>query len=282
MMKNNSFRSVCGIVLAGIILGLAFDSNADLSVVDFKGNVVIEDHKGVHQVKRHLIVGKKDMLNIPTFGKVKIRDSQTKGVYSNISSGSISVENLIKYAYENSKNNIGRINGRIKKEIQQNSNSDYYAYNRMGVSHRYSIVEEIPIKKPDSISFLSYIMNLDYDVFKNDVCLSGMFLNQMDSCEVNSGIFYFVVSNKRDNPLYFNVIDYNFATQDKIQFYFPENLIVMPHDKMEIKDFEFFSTDGDGYILIATEKDFSIEDVERLLEKEYEPTDEYFFSVIEP
>lgn len=271
-----------GPAVAMSILCFALDSNADLQIRYLKGDVKVNKAKaGGHIAKRYEKIKNNDVLTIPKDGMVKIHDSKTKGLYKNISHGDISAENLIATASACSKARIGTVNDSILNVIKKNGNSQKITYKNRGVSfHKTHDIVAQPIELPEGMSYLSYLMSVknekQHDVRADYVGLRRDFLDDDYSS------FRFSVWNDLDSIVYVNVIDQHPEIEDDIRFYFDENPIAEPRSETIISDYEFFSPDGMPYILIASEKNFTVEDVKRLLDSGYHPEENFYFTILIP
>ncbi|MDE6340715.1 MAG: hypothetical protein K2K93_00195 [Muribaculaceae bacterium] len=260
-----------GPIMALSILGMALDSDANLKVHSVEGNVKVNKiaaQKGTE-------VKKSDRLDIPNDGEVKIHDTDNKKLYKNVSKGNMTVESMIAAAEEESKLSILK----IIRTIKDNLHSIKETYSSRGASQHitHDVVAQ-PIDLPEGMSYLRYLMTLksesQYDT-NNDFVL---FRREFNDPGKDSS-FKFAFLNDLDTLVYVNVIDMR-PEEDDIQFYFPVNPLIKPYETTVIEDCEYYTPGPAAYIAIASEKNFTIEDVKKLLDSEYHPEENYYFSIL--
>ncbi len=282
MKRRIKLKSLIGPAMAISILCVAIDSNADLQIRYLRGDVAVNKAKvGGHTAQRYEKIKNNDILSIPKGGVVKIHDSKTKGLYKNISHGDISAGNLIAMAMDNSIINVKTVNDSIWDVIKRNGNSQKKTYEKRGVSfHKTHDIVTQPVDLPEGMSYLSYLMSIknenQHDVMGDYIGLRREYVSD-DYSE-----FYFSVWNDLDSVVYVNVIDQHPEIEDDIRFYFDENPIAEPCTITAVRNYEFYSPEPGGFIIIASEKNFTIEDVKRLLDSEYHPKENYYFSILIP
>ncbi len=276
MKIRNRLCAVLGPLLTMSILGVAIDSEANLRIHSVNGNVKVNKST----TKPNTEVKKSDRLDIPTGGMVKIHDTESKKLYKNVSEGTMTVENMISAAEEKSRLGIGKIIAGIWNEIRSNGNSQAETYKSRGSSRHitHDIVAQ-PVDLPAGMSYLQYLMSLQ-DESQHDIMGDYVLLRREFCDSTNKSDFKFAFWNDLDSVVYVNVIDMHPEMENDIQFYFPVNPLIEPYDTTVVEDYEFYSPDGGSYILIASEKDFTIEDVKRLLDSEYRPEENYYFSIL--
>lgn len=275
-MKKKGIRlcAVMGPLLTLSILGSALDSDANLRIHTLNGNVKVNQTVA----KKGTEVKKTDRLDIPKDGEVKIHDTDNKKLYKNVTVGNMTVESMIAAAEEKSRLSIIKIIDVIWDNIKSNGNSQKETYKSRGSSRNitHDIVAQ-PVDLPEGMSYLQYLMTLksmdQHDVMNDYVLVRRVYNDTTDD-------FNFAFWNDLDSVVYVNVIDMHREMEGDIQFYFPVNPLIEPFDTTVVEDFEFYSPEGGSYIVIASEKNFTIEDVKKLLDSEYRPEENYYFSIL--
>ena len=80
-------------------------------------------------------------------------------------------------------------------------------------------------------------------------------------------------------PLYFNIIPQR--EDDDISLFFAQNPVAMPKSETIATEYTYLPDENErGYIVIASDIDFTIDDVKRLLEAGYDPEDDYYLSIL--
>ncbi|MDE6693319.1 MAG: hypothetical protein K2K05_08030, partial [Muribaculaceae bacterium] len=126
------------------------------------------------------------------------------------------------------------------------------------------------------VSYLAYLMAIpstdEYDS-RNDIVLMRRDFSESDDT------FNFAVFNTLEQPLYFNIIDQQ--PNGMINMYFQENPIAKPRGETLIPEYRYLlPVDTHGYIVVASDKDFTVDDVKRLLDSSYTPEGNFYFSLL--
>lgn len=123
---------------------------------------------------------------------------------------------------------------------------------------------------------LSYLMGLSTDDTYDDT--NDVILMRRDYSD-SDDTFNFAVFNTLDRPLYINIIDQHPAAG--LQLYFKENPIIKPRTETLIPEYRYLlPVDTTGYIVIASDTNFTLDDVKRLLDSSYSPKQDFFYSLL--
>lgn len=259
-------------------LSITIDSEAALNIFRVKGNVKVKNSSGVSKdAKQRATVTKSDILTIPKDGNVEILNSDNRRIFSSIGHGTMTVEELIDKANSDAKAITKNTNTGLGSAIADNAKVKRNSFAGRGVSvHTANALIHAPIDLPEGVSYLAYLRDMkngkEYDD-EYDIILIRRNIDYDDAT------FNFAVFNTLDQPLYFNVID---QTVDReLELYFQENPIAMPKTQTIVKEYRYLVPDEEmGHILIASDQDFTESDVKKLMDPDYEPEADFYFSLI--
>lgn len=279
-MKLSKF-ALGGLALSAgfILIAYAESAYAALKIYKITGNVTIKTERGTQALKRRDIVKSNDVLSIPAGSSVEIHDTETQGLYASTLTGSTTVQALIDKSKRDAKNVTQATNGRIWDNIKRNAESKANSYNVGGVSvhNTDGVISSVQLL-PEGMSYLTYLMQLspynEYDDSDDLILLRRDYPDDYDT-------FNFSVFNTLDEALYVNVIEQK--PNCDIKLFFNENPLVKPRGETVIPQYRYIRPEEDaGYIIIASEKNFTLNDVKRLLEISYSPEENYYISLYRP
>lgn len=262
-------------VLCAVILAL--QASASYKIYKVKGDVSIKSKNGKPvKAQRRADVSLTDVVSIPKDGSLEILNSDSHRIYSSVSTGKMSVKSLINKAEKNAANITRNINKKVMAAVAETGSQKRTGYDAMGIAiHETDFVAGPPVPLPDGMSYLRYLLTDDTD----PDAIHQNFLSIKTPSADDDETFNFVIENFIDKPLYFNIISRN--NGDNINFCFPKNLIVAPESESVIAEYTYLKDNKDkGYVVVASEADFSLDDAKRLLEPEYVPSQMYYLSVI--
>lgn len=275
-------RTLTGVIammsLTLMTLSISIDSDAALNIFRVKGNVKVKDSNGVSkEAKQRATVTKSDILTIPKDGNVEILNSENRRIFSSIEHGTMTVQELIDKANKDAKAITKKTNTGLGTAIADNAKIKRSSFANTGVSvHTANAIIHAPIDLPEGVSYLAYLRNMnngkEYDD-ENDIILIRRNIDHDDET------FNFAVFNTLDLPLYFNIID---QTSDReLELYFQENPIAVPKTQTIVEEYRYLVPDEEmGHILIASDQDFTESDVKKLMDPNYEPEADFYFSLI--
>lgn len=257
------------------VMGSGMD--AALKVYRISGDVMVKTKTGIRKAERRETVLPVDELMIPDGGSVEILDSETHRIYVSAKTGNMTVKNLVEDAQEQASSVTKRTNKKVLDAIADNAAARRNSYSVGGISiHETDAVMHAPLVCPDSVSYLTYLMTLQQDNDGED--MFDIILMRRQSQE-DEEAFNFSVFNTLAKPLFYNVIDIRDGNSSEL--YFPRNPIARPKKESIASEYRFLPDDEiKGYIVIASEKDFTKEDMEKLMQPGYDPDEEYFFSLL--
>ncbi|MDE6638863.1 MAG: hypothetical protein K2K32_11595 [Muribaculaceae bacterium] len=276
-MKKLTLKTISILVIA-LAIFTATDAFATLKIYKVKGNVTVKSKsKKAVKAERRAEVLPTDILTIPAGGSIDILNSDNKRIYSSVSTGSMSVKNLMDKAEAHAANITGNINRKVMAAVAETGSQKRSGYDAMGmVIHETDAIAYPAIALPENVSYLSYLID---NVTDPDSDHQDYIQLETTSADANDGSFNFVILSSIHEPLYFNIIDR--SNKDNIQLLLPKNPIAAPKTVTVASGFRFLPDEGENkFIAIASDKDFSAEDIEKLLQPGYEPDEDYYLSIL--
>lgn len=263
-------------VLAVIALTASSNPNLPLKIYRLQGEVTLQTPFGERKVQRRDALSLSDVLRIPSGGRIEILDSDSHRIYSSTSTGLISVRKLLEKAVADASDVTKKTNAKVVESVKENAKTRA-SYNVTGLSvHETDGLSQGLLALPSGVTYLAYLMNLSTDQSyddKNDVILIRRDYSDSDDT------FNFAVFNTLDCLLYVNVIDQH--PDGELRFYFTENPVVKPRAETLIPEYRYLlPVKTTGYIVIASDANFTIDDVKRLLDSNYSPNQSFFYSLL--
>lgn len=276
-MKKLTLKTISILVIA-LAVFTAADAFATLKIYKVKGNVTVKSKtKKAVKAERRAEVLPTDILNIPAGGSIDILNSDNKRIYSSVSSGKMSVKTLIDKAEAHAANITGNINRKVMSAVAETGAQKRSGYDAMGmVIHETDAIAYPAIALPENVSYLSYLIDNVSDL---DTDHQDYIQLETTSADADDGSFNFVILSSIHEPLYFNIIDQ--SNKDNIQLLLPKNPIAAPKTVTVASGIRFLPSEGENkFIAIASDKDFSAEDIEKLLQPGFEPDEDYYLSIL--
>lgn len=248
-----------------------------LKIHKVKGEVTINSGKSSRKAVKRQGVSMSDILTIPRNSSITILDEKDNRAYESLSQGKVKVEDLIRDAKNNSSAITKTTNEMVLEAMADNAKSKSSGLGIPGVSvHVANAVVHGPINLPSGVSYLSYLRGLKENEEYND---------EYDAILVRRDINYddetfkFAVFNTLSQPLYFNIIQQR--TDRQPELYFLDNPLAAPRTQTVVEEYLYIVPDyPDGYIVVASDKDFTVEDVKKLLDADYEPAANFYFTLL--
>lgn len=276
-MKKLTLKTISILVIA-LAIFTATDAFATLKIYKVKGNVLVKSKsKKAVKAERRAEVLPTDILTIPAGGSIDILNSDNKRIYSSVSTGSMSVKSLMDKAEAHAANITGNINRKVMAAVAETGSQKRSGYDAMGmVIHETDAIAYPAIALPENVSYLSYLID---NVADPDSDHQDYIQLETTSADANDGSFNFVILSSIHEPLYFNIIDR--SNKDNIQLLLPKNPIAAPKTVTVASGFRFLPDEGENkFIAIASDKDFSAEDIEKLLQPGFDPDEDYYLSIL--
>ena len=247
---------------------------AELKIYKLKGDVTVN---GTRKAEKRMTVSAKDELAIPRNAAVSILDTKSNRVYSSISQGKMTVRKLIDQAQTNTSNVTRTTNEEVLRAVAENAKSKADGYGIAGASvHVANAVVHGPVDLPKGESYLSYLRGLaDNEEYNDeyDAILLRRDINYDDET------FRFAVFNPLSKPLYFNIIQQR--TDREPELHFLDNPVAAPRTQTVVDEYLYILPDYPaGYIVVASDKDFTIDDVKKLLDPGYEPKADFYITLL--
>lgn len=257
------------------------DITAALQIYKVKGNVIVrKGNMRITASRRSNVVGS-DLLTIPKDGAIDILDSKSHRIYSSTETGEMSVETLMKKAESHAANITRNINRKVIAAVADNADQKRSGYDTLGMTiHETDAIAHPPVDLPKGVSYLSYLLEnvKDADSTHQSYISLSRVTADGDSPDFDAP-YNFVLHNSMRQPLYFNVIEKD--EKEGIHLFFPQNPVAAPQTETAASEYTYvpdFSTRA--YVAIASDMDFTLEDVKKLLEADYNPDDDYYLTIL--
>lgn len=256
-------------------------THADFQIYKTKGNVsVLRGQKSIPTARR-TVLKSTDMLSIPSGASMDILDSNSRRIYSSTQSGKMDVQTLIEKARRQSSSITSNINKKVMAAVADNAKGDSRGYDVIGMAiHETDALAVPPVALNDNQSYLSYLIE-ETDVYEGlhqKFITLKMVPTDGDALTPDSP-FNFELLNSTALPLYFNVIEC--SKGDNIALFFTQNLMVAPKSETLASTYTYLPDKSEkGYIAIASDKDFTPDDVRKLLQAGYDPDEAYFLTIL--
>ncbi len=228
------------------------------------------------KAEKRQYVKESDLLTIPRSAAVSILNTQNNRVYSSLSQGTMTVRQLIDNASKNASDITRATNEVAWNNMQTNDYKMHTDPGRAGASiHTTNAVIHAPVDLPKGTSYLQYLRSLGDKEYNDeyDAILLRRDINYDDET------FNFAVFNTLKEPLYFNIIQQR--TDREPELHFLDNPLAAPRTQTIVEEYLYILPDyRDGYIVVASNKNFTIDDVKRLLDPDYEPDADFYFTLL--
>ena len=281
-MNSTTLRRMSAIAIITILAAMLTRAYATLQIYKVKGNVTIRSKAKTVKAERRATVAPTDLLSIPAGDAVGILDSETHRIYSSIGYGNMTVKALIEKAESHAADITRNINRKVIAAVADNAGQKKNGYEAMGMAvHETDAIAYPPVILPEDMSYLAYLLaNATDPDSKHQSYISlkkhPVYTGEDDE---DDGAFNFAVHNSMRQPLYFNIIPQR--EDDDISLFFAQNPVAMPKSETIATEYTYLPDENErGYIVIASDIDFTIDDVKRLLEAGYDPEDDYYLSIL--
>lgn len=281
-MNSTTLRRMSAIAIITILAAMLPRAYASLQIYKVKGNVTIRSKAKTVKAERRATVAPTDLLSIPAGDAVGILDSETHRIYSSIGYGNMTVKALIEKAESHAADITRNINRKVIAAVADNAGQKKNGYEAMGMAvHETDAIAYPPVILPEDMSYLAYLLaNATDPDSKHQSYISlkkhPVYTGEDDE---DDGAFNFAVHNSMRQPLYFNIIPQR--EDDDISLFFAQNPVAMPKSETIATEYTYLPDENErGYIVIASDIDFTIDDVKRLLEAGYDPEDDYYLSIL--
>lgn len=238
--------------------------------------MTVKSGKTIRKAEKRQTVAESDDLTIPRSAAISILNTDGNRVYSSLGQGKMTVKELIKNAISNSSNITRATNDVALTNIKGNGGRRPDRPGRGGVSiHEANAVIHAPVDLPEGISYLQYLRGLGDKEYNDeyDAILLRRDINYDDET------FNFAVFNTLKEPLYFNIIQQR--TDREPELHFLDNPIAAPRTQTIVEEYLYLLPDyPDGYIVVASDKDFTIDDVKKLLDPDYVPNADFYITLL--
>ncbi len=274
-------RMLAILAVTALAILISTDISATLQIYKVKGDVTIKNKATTVKATKRAKVSPADLLNIPAGGSVDILDSDTHRIYSSVSTGKMTVKKLIEKAESNAANITRNINRKVMAAMADNASDHRTGYDAIGMAiHETDAIAHPPVVLPEGISYLSYLLKNANDPESTHQAYISLGTLSVAGEDVDIETpFNFVLHNSMRQPLYFNVIERD--DNNGIQLFFPQNPIAAPKTETVATEYIYLpDVDDHVYVAIASDVDFTLDDVKRLLEAGYNPDDDYYLTIL--
>ncbi len=268
-------------IIAAIGIMIGAEASAALQIYKVKGGVTVISKAKTKKAERRATVAPTDLLSIPKGGAVDILDSQTHRIFSSIGTGKMTVKALMEKAESHAADITRNINRKVMAAVAENADQKRTGYDAMGMTvHETDAIAHPPVELPEGMSYLSYLLANVKDTESTHQSYIALKTLSVAGEDVDFETpFNFVLHNSMRQPLYFNVIEKD--NDNGIRLYFPQNPIAAPKTETVATEYIFIPDDDDHtYVAIASDVDFTLDDVKRLLEAGYNPDDDYYLTIL--
>ena len=281
-MNSTTLKRMSAIAIITILAAMLPGAYAALQIYKVKGNVTIRSKAKTVKAERRATVAPTDLLSIPAGDAVDILDSETHRIYSSIGYGNMTVKAMIEKAESHAADITRNINRKVIAAVADNAGQKKNGYEAMGMAvHETDAIAYPPVILPEDVSYLAYLLaNATDPDSKHQGYISlkkhPVYTGEDDE---DDGAFNFAVHNSMRQPLYFNIIPQR--EDNEISLFFAQNPVAMPKSETIATEYTYLPDENErGYIVIASDIDFTIDDVMRLLEAGYDPEDDYYLSIL--
>lgn len=260
-----------------LILTIPSEIGSALKLYKIKGEVTVNSGNLSKKAVKRQSVLPTDVLIIPRNSSVAILDDKSNRIYESLTQGKIKVEDLIKEAKSNASAVTKTTNDLVLGAIAENAKSKASGIGIPGVSvHVANSVVHAPVDLPESVSYLSYLRGLGEKEEYNDAYDAILVRRDIN---YDDETFKFAVFNTLSQPLYFNIIQQR--TDREPELFFLDNPLAAPRTQTLVEEYLYILPDyPDGYIVVASDKDFTIADVKKLLDPSYDPEANFYFTLL--
>lgn len=280
-MNSIRLKRMSAIVLISMIAAMLPRAYAALQIYKVKGNVTIRSKAKTVKAERRATVAPTDLLTIPAGDAVDILDTETHRIYSSKGYGNMTVKALIEKAESHAADITRNINRKVIAAVADNAGQKRTGYEAMGMTvHETDAIAYPPVILPEGTSYLAYLLAEATDPDSTHQSYISLKKHPVYTGEdEDDGAFNFAVHNSMRQPLYFNIISQR--ERDDIRLFFAQNPVAMPKSETIATEYTYLPDSNErGYIVIASDIDFTIDDVKQLLKAGYDPDDDYFLSVL--
>lgn len=280
MQTERPKRILIAILAAIATIFAGANASAAFQIYKVKGDVSVSSGKKTIKAERRAIVKPSDLLIIPAEGSVDILDTDSRRIYSSVETGKMTVKALMEKAESHASDITRNINRKVIAAVADNADKKHGGYDAMGMAiHETDAIAFPPVALPEGMSYLSYLLASAKDPDSTHQSYISLSKREIEG-GFHDGAFHFVLHNSMRQPLYFNIISRN-DDQEGLSLIFAQNPIASPKDDTVAEEYVFLpNADGRGYVAIASDVDFTLDDVKRLLEAGYDPDDEYYLTIL--
>lgn len=276
-MKKTKLKKTALAMTALFAIATPLDLFSDLNIYKVKGEVAVKSGNRTRKAEKRQGVVSSDELTIPRNAGISILDTKDNRVYSSLSPGNMTVGNLIDQATSNASSITRTTNDVMIQSLVESGGKKAESVGVPGVSvHRANALIHAPVDLPEGVSYLQYLRGLGKKEAYNDE-YDAIFLRR--DINYDDETFHFAVFNTLSKPLYFNIILQ--CTDREPELHFLDNPIAAPRTQTIVEEYCYIVPDyPDGYIVVASDKNFTASDVKKLLDPSYRPEADFYFTLL--
>lgn len=173
------------------------------------------------------------------------------------------------------------INRKVISAVAENAGQKKSGFDALGMAiHETDALAEPPVILPEGMSYLSYLLRCANDPDSTHQSYVSLLTVPVDPEDKEpDAAFRFVLHNSLRQPLFFNVIGRDY--KEGIRLIFPENPMASPQSETTASEYTFVpDPEVNAYIAIASDVDFTADDVRKLLKAGYNPDDDYYLTIL--
>lgn len=268
-------------IIGAFAILIGTEAMASLQIYKVKGEVTVKSKAKTKKAERRAILEPTDLLSIPKGGSVDILDSKTHRIYSSIGTGNMTVKALMEKAESHAADITRNINRKVMAAVADNADQKRTGYDAMGMTiHETDAIAHPPVEIPEGMSYLSYLLEKAKDPESTHQAYISLGTLSVAGEDIDFDTpFNFVLHNSMRQPLYFNVIERD--SYNGMQLFFPQNPIAAPKTETVASEYIYLPDVEDHvYVAIASDFDFTLDDIKRLLEAGYNPDDDYYLTIL--
>lgn len=277
-MKSLRLKGKTTALLLIVAFIVCIDAYAELQIYKVKGDVTVKKGQKTVKAERRAEVAGSDILTIPAGGSIDILESGSRRIYSSTETGKMSVKTLMEKAESHASDITRNINRKVISAVVENAGQRRSGYDALGMAiHETDAIAQPPVILPEGTSYLSYLLACAQD--PDSIHQSYISLSKREIEEgYHDGAFNFVLHNSMRQPLYFNILT---RDEDGIRLFFTQNPVAAPKEDTLVEGYTFLpDPDRKAYVAIASDSDFTPDDVLKLLEAGYEPDEDFYLTIL--
>lgn len=255
---------------------LALGAANQIKIHNVEGNVLLSRGSKTMKARPGTLVKESDVLQLDGNSKVEF-NYNGKNVFTSATAGRQTVAHRIANAKKEAGKIVKLANSKIRNAFVANAGGGGKRNEEIpgaSIHNTDKVVQTADV--PGGMSCLSWLRTLKSGEEYNNS--KDLILMRRDY-GIGNDSFNFAVFNTLDIPLYFNIIDQSNARMPEL--YFEDNHLAVPEDETIVDAYRYLIPEvEEGYIVVASNRDFTPEDVVKLLNPAFQPDADFYFSLL--